>query len=546
LNIYQIIHNLGTYFITTNADLLLQPKNGGERISIIDKDTKLQKHNIYHIHGSINDRQNMVFTLEQYIERYKNSNPLVKFLKKVFFPRNDLTILFLGYGMSEMEILQFFFEKIGKSQSIQKRYIFKEYFHGDEDLIDADEAFFKSMGINVIEYYIDTKGYEGITDELAIIEGLKREIITERCQRLSVKPTPENIQEILKYIKSNISVEEYFFKTILSEPDYQYTLDWFIPLYENGYFNPENNPKIKKETRLGEEMETIQRWIVIHYLIRVSYLNKQSPDKHISSLLAKIIYQIINYPSISERTLNFSTDRGVLEIIGNLSVEEINVTILKMFLTSFINNYSKSGLIFDIERYLIRNFLNCEKIGQMLLQFILSIEKDNIDIFKFRMYEDEVKKQALILIEKLLEINPIKVFCILSAKLYIIIKDYLNRDHEFSPDFYSYDDLLKFIKIQLLFSFKYITPGIGGRIIDKLLKKKEKTLRGIAIELIDNNYSIYKSIFWELKENPIVFSIPQTQNIFAHHHVEFSEKEIAIANAWIDSLPNDHKEENYE
>jgi len=109
-NVYDDILKLGGPFITTNADThfdrLFNPPNVLYKETDFDPE-RIDRTNLYKIHGSLIDTDSLVFTVSQYFQRYRNST-FQEFLEKIF---KDYVVLFLGYGMAEFELLDFLFGK---------------------------------------------------------------------------------------------------------------------------------------------------------------------------------------------------------------------------------------------------------------------------------------------------------------------------------------------------------------------------------------------------------------------------------------------------
>ena len=85
-NIYEEIYGLRGLFITTNADKIFDNKfNPGKIIYRPDQfnPDNINRNNLYRIHGSIIDRDSLVFTFSQYFRRY-NTPSFKQFLDIIF------------------------------------------------------------------------------------------------------------------------------------------------------------------------------------------------------------------------------------------------------------------------------------------------------------------------------------------------------------------------------------------------------------------------------------------------------------------------------
>lgn len=155
-NIYKEIIFFRGPFITTNVDThfdkQFRPSN------VISNPGDFNKNNIlpntlYHIHGSFKDKENMVFSVSTYFKRYNEDRNFKLFLEKVFA---DYTVLFLGYGLSEYEVLDFVLKNRHESP---RHFILSAYYRGEENILKYEEAYYADLGINVIPFEKDEKGY---------------------------------------------------------------------------------------------------------------------------------------------------------------------------------------------------------------------------------------------------------------------------------------------------------------------------------------------------------------------------------------------------
>lgn len=157
-NIYTYVTKFQGVFVTTNADEHLDPFFG-ERI-IFDLENfkgEPQCDYLYHLHGSIKFPEKMVFRLTRYFEQYNNPN-YQDFLNKL----KSKTILFLGYGLSEFELLEYFF-KNGNAKE-KKYFLLNGYFGGEDDYLKFEQVYYDEMGIIIKPYLMDQKGFSQLTE----------------------------------------------------------------------------------------------------------------------------------------------------------------------------------------------------------------------------------------------------------------------------------------------------------------------------------------------------------------------------------------------
>jgi len=170
--LYKDIYKLRGLFITTNADTHLDHLFHGPNILFRLEDfdaNRIDKTNLYHIHGSIGDRKSLVFTVSEYISRY-SFLPFQRFLEGIF---RDYTVLFLGYGVSEFEILDFILRSNPRDSRSEARreeprhYILSPFYSGEENILEYERTYYRDLDINVLAYEKDVRGYEQLIDVLS-------------------------------------------------------------------------------------------------------------------------------------------------------------------------------------------------------------------------------------------------------------------------------------------------------------------------------------------------------------------------------------------
>lgn len=166
-DIYKEIFGLRGINLTTNADKHYDKQFlEANRIYNVDEFTpsSIDRTKLYQIHGSQDSRSSLVFTVPQYIHRYNHSG-FKDFLGKVF---TDYTVLFLGYGMSEFELLDFLITKFDSSKKSKeiKHYILLPFYSGEENILSFEQSYYNPMGIQVIGYEKDVKGFIQLYDVL--------------------------------------------------------------------------------------------------------------------------------------------------------------------------------------------------------------------------------------------------------------------------------------------------------------------------------------------------------------------------------------------
>ncbi len=175
-NIYDYISQLRGLCITTNVDSHFHhkyiPSNILYRIEDFDAD-RLDRNNLYHIHGSLKDPElnpeRLIFTVAGYMNRYSNQD-FQNFLARIF---REYTVLFLGYGLSEFEILDFILrgdDKVGDEDHKKepKHYMLSQFYRGEHNILELQQAYYNDLNINVIGYAMDDKGYHQLSEVINV------------------------------------------------------------------------------------------------------------------------------------------------------------------------------------------------------------------------------------------------------------------------------------------------------------------------------------------------------------------------------------------
>lgn len=218
--VYASLGKLASTFVTTNYDEWLDkmPSDltmiNGSAISpasnppntlrnVVYKledfeDEKLQTPNtVLHIHGSVRDRRSMVLTTSDYLERYRShrfdgssgrENPFLTFLETLFNLKN---ILFVGYSLSELEVLEYVVQKARQDRPHNseepRHYILQGFFSHQLELKKSLERYYrKECGIGLLAFSRDTQDWRQLLD---VVEYLSKEIpagpvlgLQERCE----------------------------------------------------------------------------------------------------------------------------------------------------------------------------------------------------------------------------------------------------------------------------------------------------------------------------------------------------------------------------
>ena len=156
LKIYHDLYGLGDTFITTNADRFFDIFFHKDNIRFRSVDFKLnddKSNKLHKVHGSISDKNSLVFTTKRYIETYTNEE-FKNFIEHFF---KEYTVLFVGYSLEEIDLLKPIFQTTRKN----KRHLYlKPYFKHEKNIVNFEKKYFAELGIKLIPFAKDEKGHE--------------------------------------------------------------------------------------------------------------------------------------------------------------------------------------------------------------------------------------------------------------------------------------------------------------------------------------------------------------------------------------------------
>jgi hypothetical protein len=199
-SLYNSLFALGTIFVTTNYDRWLDeriaepapgaipvpssavpPPSRGMR-SIYNINDFLpavltRPNTVIHLHGSVADPSGMILTTHDYIQRYANvrlteeaatENRALTFLEHLF---EHHTVLFIGYGLEELEILEYVILKARRQPNTSgneaRHYLLSGFFsHQAALLTSMQDYYLRECGIELIPFVRDQKDHYQLLEVL--------------------------------------------------------------------------------------------------------------------------------------------------------------------------------------------------------------------------------------------------------------------------------------------------------------------------------------------------------------------------------------------
>jgi len=152
--------------------------------------SNLSNGNVLHIHGSIREPEQMIITLVDYMNQYRENSLISVFLEELF---TKYIVLFIGYGLEEYEILDFMISKIKRKDRNISHFILLPFYKSQKNIVEFQKKYYLSMGIKLMPYFIDNKGHM----QLAFIIKDWAEIIGRNSKPQSPLDTLRIIDEVL-------------------------------------------------------------------------------------------------------------------------------------------------------------------------------------------------------------------------------------------------------------------------------------------------------------------------------------------------------------
>lgn len=301
--------------LTTNADLLLDECFEQNLIydDIAGRAWEVTGTSLVKLHGTISKPETLVFTSSQYLTRYSNKK-FKQFLQSIFSQGN--TILFIGYGLGEFELLEYMLSPFGSEtdNAASKMYVLKPYFSYEEPYKDNMDLYFGNMHIKQIAYSKDKNGYAQLAEVLkqwkADINS-KSNLNTQRFAQLvdlvKVGSTDNHtIATVLQIISESLTAERYFFNLMRKD---EQAGKWIVALKSSTLFDPvyKLHPAKEEKTKDNKTVLRTEEWPGLQFVFE--YLTSESPKEtapEVQEVIKGFVINIVSdFCSNKEKTTNY-------------------------------------------------------------------------------------------------------------------------------------------------------------------------------------------------------------------------------------------------
>jgi hypothetical protein len=167
-NVYAHLNSFRSAFVTTNYERYLAPESNRSvpenRWRFYERAHLLGAHLdtpgcVLHIHGCVTSPSTMVITTRDYLEHYASQE--VHDLLTYLFEKK--TVLFLGYGLEELEILEYVLSRGGAQRTnreIYRRFSLQGFFNAEMSFFNLLREYYrKSFGTEIIGFPKDAANY---------------------------------------------------------------------------------------------------------------------------------------------------------------------------------------------------------------------------------------------------------------------------------------------------------------------------------------------------------------------------------------------------
>ncbi len=193
--IFQHLVGIGAPLVTTNYDLRLEtattassgttkitkedmpPQSQGPGtarklksihvVSDLRTDLLYEPDHVFHLHGSIDNYDGMIISTRDYLEHYDKPD-VIEFLRVLF---TEFTVLFVGYGVDELEILEYVFLKKpskGKENLEGQHHWLFPVFSYEEQLLDRLTKYYRyHCNVELHGYCRDKSNFHQLIDVVA-------------------------------------------------------------------------------------------------------------------------------------------------------------------------------------------------------------------------------------------------------------------------------------------------------------------------------------------------------------------------------------------
>ncbi|SDH94300.1 SIR2 family protein [Proteiniclasticum ruminis] len=370
--------------------------------------SKLDTSNIIHLHGSYVDEATMLVTIPDYLNFYgvkgTQDNPgIADFLDTLF--NSAYTVVFLGYGLEEFEILEYMLQKVVDSKVDQKHFMLYPTYPSEKKIIDYYYEYYKNFGIEIIPYDISEKGYIQLQDIISNWSSILTDLCKPKSNYVKIKELQKLIKEInedsskathkvntvIDYLESNKNLEVHFFLK-------EFVPKLFLDLETSGFFQYSTIGRVQNEAKC-----IIEYWPQSKYLFDLVAHESSTTDIKLKviDIYMNIMSQMLMEP---KDLIDYSVLNSLFEIVTYLKPNEITTDVLRQITMCLEKPTLISSNIFRKSKDVLKSLIsegNTLKIQEMIYIAFLLLEANFVFISSVQeRYDSEFLLQLSGFIDK--------------------------------------------------------------------------------------------------------------------------------------------------
>ena len=403
-DIYKLIIRFNCIFATTNADGLFEKYFNENNVSLKCRSDEIESDQprLFYLHGRFNkgkpeDIETLVFTTEKYLNRYRDSK-YIEFLTQLLATK---TVLFLGYGFNEFELIDHLFSKT----TTKKTFILEGYFSNEDDLYNVKKSYYESIGITLLSYNKDKDGFrrqysiiDNWTNQL-YLNSLMSSRIFDEIDRLLNEYNENNYLELKRVIINNKDKKSSIAEMFRMLPNSNYCVEYIDKYWKDSELNSLDPCPEIIEKNGGYSSPC---WEFADCLIRS--LNEQRDNDCLYDLTKSIIIDVINNINKEEKLkLNYNLSRQLIEIIFLLPPEFLDRVLVCFLCDEKRDLFSKEYIAYDFYKINPKFLCISGELENVLHNYVFGFYVNNEkcycnvkDVYKFYTNNKQFFKNKLI------------------------------------------------------------------------------------------------------------------------------------------------------
>jgi hypothetical protein len=394
ISIYKQLLSLNTIFVTTNCDVLFENEIGKNLCSCQCTRETISTATapyLFYIHGRYGkgtkeDKNTLIFTADKYIEKYNNTD-FMGFMNTLF---NEKTVLFIGYGANEMEILDYLMTRA--KANVQQHYILEGFPSYLSTLQKAKRDYYETLNIKLIPYSMDEEGYD---QQRKIITQWVDDLGKTTVHSMNILSSIEtlireynecNLVRIENYI--HIDNDKYVYSKAVADQinNSPNSIEWICALQKSGLLSPNNMcPKPYVE----DSIYRFIRWYLFDALVTI--FEKNRSNMILRKCAGETCIQCLYFIN-DEKNKNYLYNSSLIRAICKLILQGPEDFCSDEALTFFrslkeTNEYYFYIMLVDCDGFLSwSGSVFCKLISIFLSVLIETDDRKKTNIYELRMF----------------------------------------------------------------------------------------------------------------------------------------------------------------